>query len=351
MAFVRHIPGNLKNQLQSGGIRPSDLVLYINSSCNLRCKHCYVGDALLNAGVAYPCAEIIDFVNQFDHLDRLTIVGGEPLLHPEINDVVAALPYHKVDLVRLTTNLTTLARFDYERFVRGRVTICVSLDGHDAETHDRVRGDGAFQATIGNLERLLKLNYDIEITHTISNNNLHFFNKFVVLCRHLGVRQLNLHRVSLQGNAMSNSTLAVSPSQWVEFRDRLESMIASAKLRKPRERLNIHVRYPVLFATVSEFGELLRKGEYHHHVNGSFYGEGDRLVLYPDGRLYISSEAFGTEYFVGDISTGQLNWNTTGELALFRSGNADIAAMNSLQSGDENYPVVLSVSYKRSGFL
>ncbi len=351
MTLFRRIPANLREQLRLCGIKPSDLVLYINSACNLRCKHCYVGDALLNAGVTYSSADIIDLVNQFEHLDRLTIVGGEPLLHPGINDLIAGLPYHKIGLIRLTTNLTTLAKFDCEALAKSNITICVSLDGHNAEIHDHIRGSGAFEATRRNLDRLLELDFDIEVTHTISSINLPYFYDFVSMCKHVGIRQLNLHRISLQGNAMSNSALAVSASQWVEFRDILELSFAGARLGEPEGR--IHVRYPVLFVTSVQFEKMLRGGEYHHHINGSFYGNGDRLVLYPDGRLYISSEAFGTEHFVGDISTGQLQWNdtATSELALFRSDRADIAVMNALQSGDQHYPVVLSVSFKRSGFL
>src|SRR5205823_4881088 len=73
------------------GINPTDLVLYINSQCNLRCSHCYVGNELLNASVYYSLASILDFIADLPPLDRVTVLGGEPFYHPRLREVVEAL--------------------------------------------------------------------------------------------------------------------------------------------------------------------------------------------------------------------------------------------------------------------
>ena len=66
----------------------AELVLYINSNCNLRCKHCYLGDPLLNQSLFFPTDDVCAFISEFSHLDRVTILGGEPLLHRGINRII-----------------------------------------------------------------------------------------------------------------------------------------------------------------------------------------------------------------------------------------------------------------------
>lgn len=349
MDFMRRIPKDLRAKLAAHGVEPSDLVLYINSACNLRCRHCYVGNLLLSSSVRYAGEEVLEFVKSFDNIDRLTIVGGEPLLHPDINMIVSNLPYEAIGLVRLTTNLTTLSVFDYNELNSKPLTLCVSIDGDTPDLHDEIRGQGTFARTVDNVGRVLSSGYALEVTHTLTRISLHRFNEYLEFSRALGIRQLNLHRISLQGNALDNRYLKISPSEWVQFRSRLEERSAE----QPMSMNSIYVRYPVLFVTRDEFADLVRCKAYHHHTEGSFYGGGDRIVLYPDGRIYISSEAFGTESFIADISTGEFAWNyeAGNELKMFRESNATIPSVNALQEGDENYPIVLSVSYKRGGFL
>jgi MoaA/NifB/PqqE/SkfB family radical SAM enzyme len=349
MGSMRRIPKDLRAKLATHGVQPSDLVLYVNSACNLRCRHCYVGDSLLNSAARYAGQEILDFIESFDSIDRLTIVGGEPLLHPDINMIVSNLPYEAIGLVRLTTNLTTLSTFDYDRLRAKPLTLCISIDGNTSDLHDEIRGQGAFARTVDNVGRVLSSGYTLEVTHTLTRINLPRFSEYLEFSRALGVRQLNLHRISLQGNALRNRYLKVSPSEWVQFRSRLEEL----STERPVHLNSIYVRYPVLFVTRDEFADLVRCKAYHHHTEGSFYGGGDRIVLYPDGRIYISSEAFGTESFIADISTGEFVWNDNAgnELKMFRESNAAIPSVNAMQEGDENYPIVLSVSYKRGGFL
>ena len=47
--------------------------------CNMRCEHCAVGDALTTKEAAHlPLADILRMLDQVEHLETLSITGGEP---------------------------------------------------------------------------------------------------------------------------------------------------------------------------------------------------------------------------------------------------------------------------------
>lgn len=81
---------------------------YFISGCNLRCPYCYNGE-LINQ-TTKDTKEMVDFESVYEHLEKrknvlkgFVISGGEPLLHPELPEIirkVKKLGY----LVKLDTN-------------------------------------------------------------------------------------------------------------------------------------------------------------------------------------------------------------------------------------------------------
>src|SRR5438094_2169277 len=77
-----------------------DVFYYITFVCNLRCRHCYVGDNL----APHTHAETSVVKRTLDRCSaagarRLTFLGGEPTLHPDFSELVAhalTLPFHRV---------------------------------------------------------------------------------------------------------------------------------------------------------------------------------------------------------------------------------------------------------------
>lgn len=305
---IAHIPRNLVQQMAEHGIDVRDVVLYITSACNLRCAHCYVGDSLLDAAVRYDGADLSALLTSFGSLDRITILGGEPLLHPDINAITQAALDANISERRITSNLTNFFHFDVQRFSRSWLTICGSLDGATASVHDKIRGVGSFDQTLSNLAHLVTLGYDLEITHTVTARTISDIWEMIALCREIGITKLNLHKISKHGNATANEDLLVQPEDWVALRRELHSKTSSS----PRAgRHTLQLRIPVLFASPDEYRDMLAADKYWPMANGSYYcsGEGHRMVLYPDRRIYMSSEFFGTESFVGSIEGEKFMFN------------------------------------------
>jgi hypothetical protein len=80
-------------EIVDGRIVNPRLAVQIVDHCNLRCRSCNHLSPVLSAHRA-DMAEIIAVVerlSQHYHADRVSLLGGEPLLHPQLPEIVAAV--------------------------------------------------------------------------------------------------------------------------------------------------------------------------------------------------------------------------------------------------------------------
>lgn len=343
----------IRSQIEAFYPNIRDLVLYINSTCNLRCRHCYIGNDLLDESSAFATDDLCAFIAEFDTLSRITILGGEPLLHKGINRILRTALQCDIGERRVTTNLTDLFFLDHLLFRGEPITFAVSLDGPDSHIHDSIRGNGAFDKTIRNVRMMLGAGFDVEISHTVNSHNVDHFSRLVALCRTMGIRKLNLHKMSLQGNAVDNAELWLSPHRWVRLCQQLDDMKATASGESSD---SLRVRYPPMYASQDEVAIMTQKNEYWPHRQRSYYvnGEGRRIVLYPNGRVYISSELFGTESHLGTVNRGVFTANASGTNEADDIRNPDgpqLLETLMAHPTDEEGLVLLSVSFKRTAFI
>lgn len=342
MRLKYSIPTNLIDVLSSYSISVSDVVLYVNSTCNLRCKHCYIGNDLLNLGNTIETESILNFLNSIDKISRITVLGGEPFLHSGINNILNQLNRSNISEKRITTNLTKITNENIELISKGNSRICVSLDGYSEELHEEIRGRSTFKKTINNISKLVEQDVDIEVTHTVTNSNIDYLEKLIDLLSSLGVRRLNLHKLSIKGNAVLYNLKDVTPTAWRNLLKRITNL---------NDKKGILLRYQVGYVTKAEYSILKMEGKYRHHAFKSFYAnKGQRIVIYPDGKIYISSESFGEENYIGSFQNGTFEYNNSiaNEIKLSSQESFNISKLNTYMTGDKNFPVGLSVSFRES---
>ncbi|WP_410512026.1 radical SAM/CxCxxxxC motif protein YfkAB [Paenibacillus sp. BR2-3] len=83
----------------------------VTNLCNMRCEHCAVGDSLtLKEGEMLPLKEMLTSLEEVEHLQTISITGGEPMFRAETvhNIIVPLLKYAKERGVRsqINSNLT-----------------------------------------------------------------------------------------------------------------------------------------------------------------------------------------------------------------------------------------------------
>src|SRR5262249_47464925 len=136
-----------RRHTRAGGGRMITFVLNITNRCNFKCGHCFREEASkedLPLDTIEACLPTLRALG----VQTLALTGGEPILHPRFPRVVELLARGGFRIGCVTNGWYTpryLAAFEPHKDRIGYVAL--SLDGHDAEDHDRLRVQkGSFDA-------------------------------------------------------------------------------------------------------------------------------------------------------------------------------------------------------------
>jgi radical SAM protein with 4Fe4S-binding SPASM domain len=177
------------------------LYLHLTERCNLACPHCYLA---CPAPTDLPVSLVLRSIEELAALggSHLTASGGEPLLHPEIKEI---LRYAAARVqVQLLSNGTLIDQ-DLASFLAGEVNpgIQISLDGSTAALHDRLRGPGTFRRVLRAIELLQAagLGEQLTLSATIMRPNLPDLPKIIDLAQTLGVPRVRFLPLRPAGRA------------------------------------------------------------------------------------------------------------------------------------------------------
>ena len=225
---------------------------YITFACNMRCLHCYVGENLspqshanvnIVAGTLREC-----YANG---ARNVTFLGGETTLHPGYTTILTAAAEIGYRRIVVDTNGTAHDPVPKGADYLDRLTVRLSFEGATPTTHDVVRGQGAFQRSLGSLRRLISEGVRTEVTLTVNAINLSELQRMIDCFLDEGVREFNFHFVSLMGHASLHRWLGLRPEQIIEAQELLEDF---------RRRDVASVRYPRLIVPLEEFQQHRDRG-------------------------------------------------------------------------------------------
>ena len=121
---------------------------------------------------------------------NIYLTGGEPMLHPDFDAIVAHFMEGGVG-IRLSTNGTLLKSRDLSS-LRGIKSLSVSLDGLK-EVHDRIRGRaGCFDAVFEGIDRFRRFAPEIpmSVSVTVLPSNVGSLQELVHYCKERGIDEL-----------------------------------------------------------------------------------------------------------------------------------------------------------------
>ncbi len=173
-------------------------------SCNLRCIHCYQDD------YAYKNIDFNILNSIFFKLDAamskwkmkcfISLSGGEPFLKPE------GL-FYLIDMIEQSDNFKNIAiltngtLIDDDTIIKLKKhkkisEIQVSLDGHNEETHDKIRGAGTFLKAIKSIKRLKNAGIKTSIMFTLHDKNKDSAANMPKLAASLNIDMLTVERMT-----------------------------------------------------------------------------------------------------------------------------------------------------------
>jgi len=183
------------------------LELQLTSKCNLRCKHCYLGDV---SERELSTVQVRSVLKEFEEMQglRVLLTGGEPLLHSrfdEINEMLPDLHLRKV----LFTNGVLLKKDLLNRLKVHEIQ--VSIDGMKS-AHDALRGSGTYDLALNTLRRTLDAGFEISVATMVYPGNLGDFDAMEELFRSVGVKDWTVDVPCDAGRLRDNRELAVPPA-------------------------------------------------------------------------------------------------------------------------------------------
>lgn len=146
------------------------LWLYSNFHCNLACAYCCAASSPKAAPALMPVAIADGAAQEFAAQGgrELLITGGEPFLHPGLDELVAVTSAQVP--VTLLTNAMVFGhgrrRATLESFDRDRVTLQISLDSAGPELHDRQRGAGSHAKALAGIRLARELDFRVRVAAT-----------------------------------------------------------------------------------------------------------------------------------------------------------------------------------------
>ena len=163
--------------------------LELTSTCPLRCAHCFL-DGSAPAKSQISLSDVQRIVGELAELGvlRLTLTGGEALLHPDIAEILSLVNSHKLGLRLFSSGC--LPKSKYALLGEHNIdTLFLSIDGLEKH-NDELRGKNTFRAFEANLAFLSRMSSirNITISTTLDRINIPELPELIRLAAGYGVR-------------------------------------------------------------------------------------------------------------------------------------------------------------------
>ncbi len=173
--------------------------MHIYMPCNQKCIMC-------NPGGRHP-HDVIPF-EEFKHIfdqikpyaEHITLLGGEPLLYPWINEIIDLLAQHNI-AVTINTNATMLNEELIEKLLTlHELHLKFSIDAISREMYLKIRGTDKFEKVINSLLRFSKLSRGMShikqiLVYVVMKENMGEVLPFIEFAKTLSPERVEFHPV------------------------------------------------------------------------------------------------------------------------------------------------------------
>ena len=202
---------------------------YITSKCNLRCEHCYLTDYTVQPDLDTVLTLVDYFASK--RVVGIALLGGEPLARTDLEQIVERISSGGMRSKVATNGLLLSEKRVKALTSAGLLNYQVSLDSHDQEINDSIRGDGTFLKIIRGIEVLKSVDStNTIIGHTLNRKNYMYVRKMYNLARDLGVDKLRFQLfVPIGTGAVNQEDLNLDIQIAFELKKEIESLVKESR--------------------------------------------------------------------------------------------------------------------------
>ena len=188
--------------------------LHITDHCNLACRHCLFSCSAHTR----TTLSLESITSVFDQCYRLGarifyLTGGEPLMHPDINDICRLILTRRPDtrLVILTNGLLLPACKNLlKNLPQNRLYLQISIDGRE-QVHDAIRGQGVFRKLMASIAVLDALDSKNTLAMAVHKQNISQMTDIIYLASEYNISSVHYLWLMITGKA--DASAFVPPGQ------------------------------------------------------------------------------------------------------------------------------------------
>jgi SynChlorMet cassette radical SAM/SPASM protein ScmF len=238
----------IKNDSQTYSL--GRIYFYLTDGCNLRCRHCWISPKFMGDNSRscnfLPVSKFKQIISEAIPLglSGAKLTGGEPLLHPDIVEILTFMRDQNL-ILNLETN-GVLCTPELAKLIAAfpKPSVGISLDGVDAKTHEWVRlVDGCFEDALQGIRNLVEVGVHPQIVMTVMRHNKDQMEAMVRLAEQIGVSSIkfNLVQPTERGELMHERGETLTIKEMIEIGRWVNEYL------KPSTKLTIVYSQPLAF--------------------------------------------------------------------------------------------------------
>ena len=245
--------------LKEGTPSLNTIYFYLTEGCNCKCRHCWITPKYESGGkgkwpyIALPLfKEIIEQARRLG-LTSVKLTGGEPLIHPDILDILAYIENSGLHLVIETNGLACTPEIAEAIKRCAKPFVSVSLDGSRADTHNWVRGvDNAYDDALNGIRNLVKAGIRPQIIMSLVKRNKEQIEELVELAEKINASSVKFNLVAPlmdRGEQLAEHDETLSIQEFIELGRIIEQDI------QPKSKIFLSYSHPFAFKSLSAIYE------------------------------------------------------------------------------------------------
>lgn len=264
---------------------------HITDKCNLHCTHCYqenytaVSDKPVEE-LKVIANKLLQTLSNWKKKGDISITGGEPFVR---KDLFLFLEYlntsEEISDLHILSNGTLITDEIAERLKKFAklYSVQVSLDGSSPETHDSIRGSGAFEKAIRGIRMLASRGIDVKVMFTLQRCNMKDIPSLIDLAIKEKVSGLTVERLVPMGSAKDMKNSLLSPE---ETRDTFQYISDRADLEYEKGTQLRILKYRPLWINIDPCRAKTKANTVPHKELGAVCSIGlDGICILPDATV------------------------------------------------------------------
>ncbi|MBN1696762.1 MAG: radical SAM protein [Spirochaetales bacterium] len=193
---------------------PRYVVWELTLACNMRCAHCGSTAGVrredeLTLDQMYRCADELGELS----CERLTLLGGEPLIHPHWPEVTKRLQQNKIRVNVITNGWTLTDERVCDKLKETGLTIVgISVDGMK-RSHDKLRREGSFERIVRGMDLLKERGVSVAVCTVITSDSIRDLDGLYDLLIDKGVKVWQIQIASPLGRLEKDDPILIKPMQ------------------------------------------------------------------------------------------------------------------------------------------